>query len=36
MANHRPLVTFDVSPVIRVCVFCVREMNDMIDDYDLR
>ena len=34
--GHRPLVTFDVTPEIRVCVVCVREMNDMIDDYDLR
>ena len=34
--GHRPLVTFDVTPEIRVCVVCVRMMNDMIDDYDLR
>ena len=34
--GHRPLVTFDVTPEIRVCVVCVRDMNDMIDDYDLR
>jgi hypothetical protein len=34
--GHRPLVTFEVTPEIRVCVVCVRMMNDMIDDYDLR
>ena len=34
--GHRPLVTFEVTPEIRVCVVCVRDMNDMIDDYDRR
>ena len=34
--GHRPLVTLNAVDGLRVCVVCVRHMNDMIDDYDAR
>ncbi len=34
--GHRPLVAIGEAAGLNVCVVCIRQMNEMVDEYDQR